>query len=59
MANNTLKYRRLDPDRRQRRREEWNQPVLWPLWLGASLLTLAVIPAIFSYHRRQRRRGLA
>ena len=59
MANNTLKYRRLDPDRRQRRREEWNQPVLWPLWLGAGLLILAVMPAIFSYHRRQRRRGLS
>ncbi len=33
MANNTLKYRRLDPELRQRLRAAWNPPVLWPLWL--------------------------
>ncbi|MCO5763593.1 MAG: ABC transporter substrate-binding protein, partial [Chromatiaceae bacterium] len=46
MANNTLKYRRLDPELRQRLRQTWNQPVLWPLWLGAGVLVLAVLPAI-------------
>ncbi len=59
MANNTLKYRRLDPERRQRLREEWNQPVIWPLWLGAGILVLAVLPAILGYRRRERRRGLS
>lgn len=59
MANNTLKYRRLDPQLRQRLREEWNQPVLWPLWLGAGMLALAVLPAILGYRRRERRRGLS
>jgi ABC-type transport system substrate-binding protein len=59
MANNTLKYRRLDPQLRQRQREEWNQPVLWPLWLGVGILILAVLPAILGYRRRERRRGLS
>jgi ABC-type transport system substrate-binding protein len=59
MATNTLKYRRLDPELRQRQREAWNQPVLWPLWLGAGMLILAVLPAILGYRRRERRRGLS
>ena len=59
MANNTLKYRRLDPALRQRQREAWNQPVLWPLWLGVGILILAVLPAILGYRRRERRRGLS
>jgi hypothetical protein len=59
MANNTLKYRRLDPELRQRLRQTWNQPVLWPLWLGAGVLVLAVLPAILSYRRRERRRALS
>ena len=57
MANNTLKYRRLDPELRQRLREEWNRPVLWPLWLGASLIVLAILPAILSYRRRERQQA--
>ena len=59
MANNTLKYRRLDPELRQRQREAWNQPVLWPLWLGAGILVLAVLPAIHSYRRREQGRALS
>ncbi len=35
MANNTLKYRRVDPELRERQREAWNQPVLWPLGADA------------------------
>ncbi|MDD5057178.1 MAG: ABC transporter substrate-binding protein [Sideroxydans sp.] len=38
MANNKLKYWRVDSARRDDLRREWNQPVRWPLWLGALLL---------------------
>ena len=31
MANNTLKYRSLDPAIREQLREQWNPPVLWPI----------------------------
>lgn len=55
MANNTLKYRRLDPALRAAARREWNRPVLWPL-AGATLLTVAVAaPALLYYRRRERR----
>ncbi len=40
MANNKLKYWRVDAKQRDQLRREWNQPVLWPLWLGASLLAM-------------------
>ncbi|MGB8409306.1 MAG: ABC transporter substrate-binding protein, partial [Gallionella sp.] len=37
MANNKLKYWRVDAKGRDALRREWNQPVLWPLWLGAGV----------------------
>jgi len=55
MANNTLKYRRIDPQLRARLRQEWNPPVLWPLGLAGGLLLLSVLPAWRGYRRRERR----
>ncbi len=40
MANNRLKYWRVDAKQRDRLRREWNQPVLWPLWLAGTALLL-------------------
>ncbi len=55
MANNTLKYLRLDPALRARDRARWNRPVLWPLAMVAGLLGLLVIPGAWTYRRRERR----
>lgn len=41
MANNKLKYWRVDAKQRDVMRREWNQPALWPLWLGAAVLVLS------------------
>jgi ABC-type transport system substrate-binding protein len=54
MARNTLKYARIDPDMRERRREEWNRPVAWPLGVILALLLLISAPAYLSYRRRER-----
>lgn len=35
---NPLKYIDLDPSLRARDQVAWNQPVLWPLWLGLALV---------------------
>jgi ABC-type transport system substrate-binding protein len=59
MANNTLKYRRIDPDLRQQLRRAWNPPVLWPLGLLLLLLVLLVIPAVIAYRRHEAQRLLA
>lgn len=40
MANNKLKYWRVDAAQRDRLRHEWNQPVRWPLWLSVAALLL-------------------
>ncbi len=54
MANNTLKYLRVDPRPRKERREQWNQPVVWPLVLVALVLLLSITPAVVVYRRRER-----
>ncbi len=54
MANNGLKYRRLDPELRRRMQAEWNPPVLWPLILVLALLALSTLPAIVIHRRRER-----
>jgi ABC-type transport system substrate-binding protein len=53
MANNTLKYRRIDPIARAHRRAEWNAPVLWPLALAAALGVALVAPAWIAWRRRE------
>ena len=59
MAGNTLKYLRLDVDRREALRREWNEPVIWPLGLILALLGASAVPAYRSYRRRERMAGRA
>ena len=40
MANNKLKYWRVDAKLRDQLRSEWNRPARWPLWLAGALLLL-------------------
>jgi oligopeptide transport system substrate-binding protein len=54
MANNMLKYRRIEPQLRAGLQAEWNKPVRWPLVLFAALLLLVLVPAGIGYQRRQR-----
>jgi ABC-type transport system substrate-binding protein len=54
MANNTLKYERLDPGLRANYRAEWNRPVLWPIWGLAVLITGLFAGSWILYRRRQR-----
>ncbi len=39
MALNNLKYLRIDAAQRDELRKQWNQPLLWPLWLLGIALT--------------------
>lgn len=54
MANNTLKYKRIDPELRAELRAQWNQPVLWPLVALAVILIAGLAPAVVTYIRRER-----
>ncbi|MCZ6804870.1 MAG: ABC transporter substrate-binding protein [Proteobacteria bacterium] len=53
MANNTLKYKRIDPSIRKEKREEWNQPVWWPIQLLIFVLVLILLPAIITFRRKE------
>lgn len=53
MANNTLKYRRIDPMQRAQSRVTWNRPVLWPFALAALLLVTMIWPAWRQYRKRE------
>ena len=55
VGNNALKYQRLDVAERERRREEWNKPVLWPLVGLLAALGVALLAAVLAYRRRERR----
>lgn len=52
VGNNALKYQRIDPVLRERRRAEWNRPVLWPLLVGILLVAALVVPALRQARRR-------
>ena len=54
MANNTLKYKRIDAKLRVEKQEEWNQPVVLPLVLLLLFMVLASYPLYRAYQGRQR-----
>ena len=58
MANNTMKYKRVDPVLRAQSREKWNHPILWPIYLLLVLLLLTIIPAVRGFYQRERAKGL-
>ncbi len=58
MANNTLKYVRIDPELRAARRLAWNEPVLWPMGLVGVLFGLSIVPAVIGYRRREKSTAL-
>ena len=58
MANNTLKYKRVDGPMRAAAQKAWNQPVLWPVGLVLGLLFVSLIPAIRDFRARERSRAL-
>ncbi len=52
MANNELKYRRIDTAARADKRQQWNRPIIWPLLLVGVLLVLLILPAYLAYRKR-------
>jgi len=53
IANNTLKYVKIDAGLRADQRTAWNRPISWPLWLMAGLLAAGAAPAVSVYRRRE------
>ena len=55
MANNTLKYKRVDATLRVKKQKEWNQPVLMPLVLVVLFVLLMIVLLRRIYNHRQNR----
>ncbi|BAU47881.1 peptide ABC transporter substrate-binding protein [Sulfurifustis variabilis] len=55
MANNTLKYLRIEPEKRAGLREAWNRPVVWPVAALLAVVVASGVPAVVSYRRREAR----
>lgn len=53
MANNTLKYIKIDPKKRAQLQREWNQPHWGSLVIVIVLLLLSVVPFAYKYGRIQ------
>jgi phosphatidylglycerophosphate synthase len=58
MANNTLKYRRLDTAMRQASQQKWNQPLIWPVLLLVLLILIMVMPAVMVYKHKKHKKQL-
>ncbi|MGB5639890.1 MAG: ABC transporter substrate-binding protein [Sedimenticolaceae bacterium] len=58
MANNTLKYKRIDGEMRAAAQKAWNRAVLWPIGLLLLLLLASLVPAIRGFRARERSRAL-
>jgi ABC-type oligopeptide transport system substrate-binding subunit len=54
MANNTLKYQRIDPVLRNARRASWNPPVMWPAALLLIVALALLASGVAVYRRRER-----
>ncbi len=54
MANNTLKYKRIDGEARAAAQAAWNRPVVWPLALLLVLLVISLLPAVRGFRARER-----
>jgi len=54
MANNTLKYKRVDAALREKKQKEWNQPVILPLILLFLFVIFVGFLLIRIYKNRQK-----
>lgn len=57
MANNALKYKRIDAELREQRRREWNKPIVKPLIVIIVVLVILILPGIFTYIKKEHHSG--
>lgn len=54
MANNVLKYKRVEGEMRQVQREAWNKPNYMPLLFLGIFILISLIPAVLAFRKRER-----
>lgn len=56
MANNTMKYIKIDSELREEKRREWNRPNLWPVVITIALFAIFSLGAVISVRNRGRKK---
>jgi len=56
MANNTMKYRRIEANKRFELQQVWNRPLLWPLIILFFGIILLILPASWVYFRKNHKK---
>jgi len=59
IANNGLKYQRINPALREQMQRQWNRPVLWPVAALFAAVGLSLVPAVSAWRRRERQTAKA
>ncbi len=54
---NTLKYQNINVSLRNKLRNEWNKPILWPIGLFCLVCVFLLFPFVISYIQKQRRQA--
>lgn len=58
IANNNVKYYRIDTELREQKRHDWNKPVLWPIISVLIVIVLSLFPAVLVYRRHENSKGI-
>lgn len=53
LANNTMKYSKIDPELRVKLHKQWNQANFWPILIFSVLIILILIPVVIRYIRKE------
>jgi len=53
LANNTLKYKRIDAELRDYSQRQWNRPTFWPMVLLFAVSVILFWPLRSAYRKRQ------
>jgi ABC-type transport system substrate-binding protein len=51
----TLKYTAVDVPLRNKLRNQWNSPILWPIGLLLLFMALSLLPLFFAYRKKERK----
>lgn len=52
IGSGSLQYLHIDPTRRAKLQNQWNKPVLWPLWSILLAFMIVLLPVVIAYYQR-------
>jgi ABC-type transport system substrate-binding protein len=52
-----LKYRAIDVPLRNKLRNQWNRPIIWPIGAFIVLMVLLLLPFVWAYRKKQQRQA--